>query len=284
MSVAEVSEQQWLDEIIDIALAEDVGTGDITTESIIDDQKRAKAVWIAKQDGVIAGLDVAKMVFKKLDDKIEWEPLFEDGDSVSKGEAIVEFSGNCRAILTAERTALNFTQRMSGIATKTSVIVQKLDGFSTKLLDTRKTVPGLRKIDKMAVQAGGGVNHRMGLYDLAMIKDNHILSAGSITNAVKRVREHAPDIRIEVETTNAEQIQEVLESGADIIMLDNMSIEEMTNAVKQIGNLAETEASGNITGYNVQEVAKTGVNFISMGALTHSAQAFDISQHIIEIF
>lgn len=284
MIFPEISNQDWLDDLIDVALAEDIGSGDVTTEAVIDDQKKAKAVWLVKQDGIIAGLDVAKLVFQKLDEKMEWKPLVRDGDAVSNGDTIVEFSGNCRAILTAERTALNFVQRMSGIATKTHEIVRELEGSSAKILDTRKTVPGLRKLDKIAVKTGGGVNHRMGLYDLAMIKDNHILAAGNISNAVEGVRSKDSEIRIEVETTTLEEVDEALESGADIIMLDNMSTEMMRKAVERIGNRAETEASGNITSQNIRQTAETGVNFISVGALTHSVQAFDISQRIIETF
>lgn len=284
MIFAEVSDKDWLDDLIDVALAEDIGSGDVTTKAIIGDQEKAKAVWVAKQDGVVAGLDAAKFVFRKLDEDIEWNPLFEDGDPVKNGDTIVEFTGNCRSILTAERTALNIAQRMSGIATKTFEIVQELDGFSTKILDTRKTVPGLRRLDKMAVKAGGGTNHRMGLYDLAMVKDNHIQSAGSISNAIERVRTANSDVKIEVETTNLAQVQEALDAGADIIMLDNMSIDQMHQAVIKIGDSTETEASGNITQNNIREVAETGVNFISVGALTHSVKAFDISQRITEIF
>lgn len=284
MKEVEVPVEEWLDDLIHVALAEDVGSGDVTTESIIDEDKKAISIWVAKEDGVVAGLNVAQYVFKWFDDDLDWNPKFEDGDQVQKGETIVEFSGNCRAILTAERTALNFAQRMSGIATKTSEIVQGLDGFSTKILDTRKTVPGLRKLDKLAVKAGGGTNHRMGLYDLAMIKDNHIEAAGSIATAVERVRSNHSEIRVEVETTNIGQVQEALDAGADIIMLDNMSIDQMREAVEKIGDRAETEASGNITHDNIRDVAETGVNFISVGALTHSVKAFDISQRITEIF
>lgn len=282
MNDVEVSE--WMDDLIQVALAEDVGSGDVTTESIIDEEKKAKAIWVAKENGIVAGLDAAKYVFQFLDENLSWNPIYTDGDSVQRGETIVEFRGNCRAILTAERTALNIAQRMSGIATKTAKIVHELEGFSTKILDTRKTVPGLRKLDKMAVKAGGGTNHRMGLYDLAMIKDNHIEAAGSIATAVERVRSNHPDIKIEVEATNINQVLEALDAGADIIMLDNMSIDQMGEAVEKIGDQAETEASGNITHDNIREVAETGVNFISVGALTHSVKAFDISQRIKEIF
>lgn len=284
MKEVEIPVEDWLNDLIHVALAEDVGSGDVTTESIIDEEKQAKAVWVAKESGVVAGLNEARYVFQWFDEDLDWNPQFEDGDQVQKGETIVEFSGNCRAILTAERTALNFAQRMSGIATNTSQVVKELESFSTKVLDTRKTVPGLRKLDKLAVKAGGGTNHRMGLYDLAMIKDNHIKAAGSIATAVKRVRTNYPDIKVEVETTNLDQVQEALDAGADIIMLDNMSLDQMREAVEKIGDLAETEASGNITHNNIREVAETGVNFISIGALTHSVKAFDISQRITEIF
>lgn len=284
MIFPEISDKEWLDDLIDVALAEDIGGGDVTTEAVIDDQKKAKAVWIAKQDGIIAGLSIAKLVFQKLDEEIEWKPAFRDGEPVNKGDTLLEFTGNCRTILTAERTALNIAQRMSGIATKTYEMVRELEKSSTKILDTRKTAPGLRKLDKMAVKAGGGVNHRMGLFDLAMIKDNHILAAGSISKAVERVRSKDSEIRIEVETTTLEEVDEALESGADIIMLDNMSVEMMRKAVQRVDNRAGTEASGNVTLENVREVAGTGVNFISVGALTHSVRAFDISQRIKEIF
>ncbi|MDX1641066.1 MAG: carboxylating nicotinate-nucleotide diphosphorylase [Balneolaceae bacterium] len=284
MIFPEISDHDWLDDLVDVALAEDIGSGDVTSEAVINDQKKAKAIWVAKQNGIIAGLGVAKLVFQKLDEEIEWNPFIKDGDTVRKGDTIVEFQGNCRAVLTAERTALNFVQRMSGIATKTYELVLKLEGTSTKILDTRKTVPGLRRLDKIAVKTGGGNNHRMGLFDLAMIKDNHILAAGSIKDAVERVRSKDPDIRVEVETTTLAQVDEAMKAKADIIMLDNMSIEQMREAVEKIGNRAETEASGNITIENIRQVAKTGVNFISVGALTHSVQAFDISQSIKEIF
>lgn len=284
MIFAEVSDKEWLDDLIDVALAEDIGSGDVTTDAIIGDQKKAKAVWVAKQDGVVAGLDAAKFVFQKLDENIEWNSIFKNGDPIENGDIMVEFQGNCRAILTAERTALNIAQRMSGIATKTAELIQALDGYSTKILDTRKTVPGLRSLDKRAVKAGGGTNHRMGLYDLAMIKDNHIQVAGSITKAVDLVRSANPEIKIEVETTNIDQVEEALDAGADIIMLDNMSLDQMHEAVQKIRDRAETEASGNITHKNIREVAETGVNFISVGALTHSVKAFDISQRIAKIF
>lgn len=207
-----------------------------------------------------------------------------DGSEVGRGDEIVKMKGTCRAILTAERIALNIAQRMSGIATETSRYVQAIKDFPAKILDTRKTVPGMRKLDKYAVVVGGGTNHRMGLFDLAMIKDNHIVAAGGIKGAVQNVRERHPEIRIEVETTTLKQVKEALSAGADIIMLDNMDIGAMQEAVSLIDNKAETEASGNITLENVREVAQTGVNYISVGALTHSVKAFDISQQIQKIY
>lgn len=270
-------------EIIEHAFSEDIGSGDVTTNSIVNDSQKADACWITKQNGIISGLDIAKQVFLRLDNDIKWEPLYRDGEKVSKGEVIVEFSGNCRAILSAERTALNIVQRMSGIATQTAELVEELDDLPVKILDTRKTVPGLRYLDKYAVNTGGGKNHRFGLYDLAMIKDNHIIAAGGITEAVRRVRKYQPDIEIEVETTNLDQVQEALNSGVDIIMLDNMDTETMTKAVTMVGKHAKIEASGNITATTIREVAETGIDYISVGALTHSVMAFDISQQIKQI-
>lgn len=270
-------------EIIDAALHEDIGTGDVTSNAIIDENSTAKASWIAKENGTICGLDVAEMVFRKLDRNMLWNPRFKDGDAVQKGDVIVEFEGLCRAVLTAERVALNFAQRMSGISTQTSKMVKALDGFDTRILDTRKTVPGLRALDKYAVAAGGGTNHRMGLYDMAMIKDNHIVAAGGIVPAVERVRRQYPEMKIEVETTSGSEVNEAIRAGADIIMLDNMNYDQMKNAVQQIAGRAETEASGNITLETVVKVAETGVDFISAGALTHSVKAFDISQRVKEI-
>lgn len=269
--------------IINLAFEEDIRNGDITTQAIIDENVQAKAVWRSKEQGIIAGLEVAERVFQKLDIKLEWKPFANDGDLVSEGDIIVEFQGSCRAVLSAERVALNFVQRMSGIATQTNRLVKKLEGLNTKILDTRKTVPGLRILDKYAVKTGGGINHRIGLFDMAMIKDNHIITAGGIANAVKQVRENAPKVKIEVETTNLSEVDEALEAGAEIIMLDNMSIKMTKKAVDRIGKKALTEASGNINEKNIREVAGTGVDFISVGALTHSVRAFDISQQVMEI-
>lgn len=272
-----------IDQVIDLAFKEDIGPGDITTLAVVSGSAKAKAEWTSKDDGIIAGLEVAEKVFRRFDENLEWKPAFSDGDIISKEDVLVTFQGSCRALLTGERIALNFAQRMSGIATKINQIVKKLEGLPTQILDTRKTVPGLRVLDKYAIATGGGSNHRMGLYDMAMIKDNHIIAAGSISRAVELVRQNNPGIKIEVETTNLSQVDEALEAGADIIMLDNMNIKTMKEAVKQIAKRAQTEASGNISEKNIIEVAGTGVDFISMGALTHSVQAFDISQNVQEI-
>lgn len=278
-----ISDSQIVENLIKKAFDEDVHTGDVTTNAIVDKSAGAEAVWISKEKGIVAGLDIARKVFEQLDPQIKWNNLVEDGNKVNAGDRIASMQGTCRAILTAERIALNIVQRISGIATMTSKFVEAVEPYNAKILDTRKTVPGLRQLDKYAVKAGGGTNHRMGLFDLAMIKDNHIVAAGSIAKAVNKVRSKEPDIRIEVETTTIEEVKETLTSGADIIMLDNMSSDMMSDAVALIDGRAKTEASGNITLKRVREVAKTGVDFISVGALTHSVQAFDISQQIQKI-
>lgn len=279
-----LSEQEVVRALIARAFEEDIRTGDVTTNAIVDKQKRAKAIWQSKEDGIIAGLDLAKVVFRRLDAQLEWYPQVEDGDYVNTGAEIVVMKGSCRAILTGERIALNIAQRMSGIASMTHRYVAELEGTSTRILDTRKTVPGLRLLDKYAVALGGGNNHRMGLFDLALIKDNHIAAAGGIGRAVQQVRAENPDMRIEVETSTIDQVREALSEGADIIMLDNMSIGLMKEAVTIIDGKAVTEASGNITRETIREVAETGVDSISIGALTHSVKAFDISQKLKKIY
>jgi len=283
-SNATLQEEQLVHELIERAFKEDIKTGDATTEAIVAEDVQAEAFWIAKEQGIVAGLDVAQQVFQRLDPDLVWKSNYKDGDSVQPGMKIVEMAGTCRALLTGERIALNIAQRMSGIATMTHKFVQAIGDLPTQILDTRKTVPGLRLLDKQAVKAGGGTNHRLGLYDLAMIKDNHIVAAGSITEAVKIVRQVHPDLQIEVETTNLEEVDEALAAGADIIMLDNMNTDMMTKAVEKNDGTAKTEASGNITMESVREVAETGVNYISIGALTHSVKAFDISQQLNNIF
>ncbi len=275
---------QELDFIINHAFNEDIGHGDITTNSLIPESKTAKANISAKADGVIAGLPIAKRVFEKLDSNLKWNAIIEDGAQVKKGDLIVEIEASFRALLTGERLALNLLQRLSGIATETSKYVKEVEGSQVKILDTRKTVPGLRTLDKYAVRMGGGTNHRIGLFDLAMIKDNHIKVAGSIANAVAQVRQTIPaDIKIEVETTTLNEVEQAANAGADIIMLDNMSNEMMTEAVKLINGRSLIEASGNMNMARLKSVAATGVDFISVGALTHSVIALDISQNICQL-
>ncbi len=270
--------------IINLALKEDIGSGDVTTNLIVPDFQKGIAEIFVKEDGVIAGLNVAKEVFKKLDNKITFKKFINDGDKVSKNTKIAEVKGSLRDLLTGERTALNFLQRMSGIATLTAKFIAQLEGLNTKILDTRKTVPCLRMLDKYSVKAGGGTNHRFGLYDMVLIKDNHIKAAGSITNAVHIIRKKLKKkMKIEVETTNLEEVKEALSNKVDIIMLDNMTVELMEQAVKLIDGKALVEASGNVTLENVRKIALTGVDFISVGAITHSVRALDISMKIQNI-
>lgn len=267
--------------LIELAVEEDVYTGDITTNSIIRLDANTKAKIITKEKGVVAGLEIARLVFQYFDDLLKWEPKVNDGDTVKKGTVLVKLEGNYRALLTAERTALNFLQRMSGIATRTKRFVKELKGTKTKILDTRKTVPGHRILDKYAVETGGGTNHRFGLYDMVMIKDNHIKIAGNIKKAVEQVRKQTGDrFKIEVETSNIDEVKQALETEVDFIMLDNMSIKDMNKAVKLIKGNAKTEASGNIDINKLKKIAECGVDYISVGELTHSVKALDISMKI----
>jgi len=267
--------------LIGIALKDDVGDGDITTNSIVPAEIRRKAKMVAKADGVVAGLPVAEMVFRELDPDLIWNELVKEGDKVKKGDVLVEFAGSYRALLTGERTALNFLQRLSGIATMAAKYADEVKDFNTVILDTRKTLPGFNKLDKYAVKTGGASNHRHGLHDMVMIKDNHIEVAGGITPAVLAVRSNiSHGIKIEVETTTLAQVQEAINVKADIIMLDNMDIETMRKGIEMIAGRAKVEASGNITLERLREIAATGVDFISVGALTHSVSALDISQRI----
>jgi len=262
---------------IKLALEEDIRSGDATTNSIVPADAQLRGEIVAKQSGVIAGIDIAAAVFHALNHRISFSAIAGDGTVVSKGTTIAELDGSARSLLTGERTALNFMGRMSGIATLTRQFVDAVAGTNAKILDTRKTVPGLRTLDKLAVKLGGGENHRIGLFDMILIKDNHIDFAGSITAAVERARSAATDLEIEVETRTLDDVQEALGLGISRILLDNMSIETMTQAVTMTNGKAKLEASGNVTLENVLEVARTGVDYISVGALTHSAKVFDVS-------
>ncbi|MDD4108814.1 MAG: carboxylating nicotinate-nucleotide diphosphorylase [Prolixibacteraceae bacterium] len=269
--------------LIDLAIAEDIGDGDITTNNLIPPDTKKTAVLIAKEEGIIAGMPIARMVFQQLDKNIEWNEKLSDGSKVKSGDILVEFKGNYRALLTGERKALNFIQRLSGIATYANKCMKEVRGLKVEILDTRKTLPGYRYLDKYAVRMGGATNHRFGLYDMVMIKNNHIQVAGGITPAVKSIRSKIPaDMKIEVETTTIEQVEEALRAGVDIIMLDNMSSKMMKESVKIINKRAKIEASGNMTMKRIKKVAATGVDYISIGALTHSVKALDISQRIID--
>lgn len=272
-----------IEKIIQLAIEEDVATGDITTDSIISEKSTAVAILTAKAPGVISGIDIIKDVFLHFDKEIEWTPYIKEGQRVTKGEIILRVKGSFRALLTGERTALNILQRMSGIATATALYVKELEGTGAKILDTRKTAPGMRVLDKMAVKAGGGENHRMGLYDMVLIKDNHIKVAGGIKNAVAQVKAKvAAGTLIETETTNLIEVSEAIEAGCDIIMLDNMENKTMAEAVNMIAGKARTEASGNMSLERLRGVALTGVDYISAGALTHSVTALDISMNITQ--
>ena len=276
--------ENLINKLLDLGIEEDINTGDITTESIIPESMNAVATMTAKQDGVISGLEIVKMVYDRFQDDVVFTPYYKDGDSVKKGDVILKVEATYPTLLRGERLSLNIFQRMCGIATETAKYVKELAGTQTQLLDTRKTAPGLRVLDKLAVKHGGGTNHRMGLYDMAMIKDNHIKMAGGIAKAVEQVRANIPaDIKIEVETTNLDEVRQAIEAGADIIMLDNMSNECMTEAVSIIRAAEKgikTEASGNMSIPRLLEVAATGVDFISVGALTHTVKGMDISMNI----
>ena len=271
-----------IDSIIKNALNEDVGSGDITTDTIFPPDAKCEAQIIAKEKGIIAGIPIAKRVFQELDPEVSFSQNSNDGDRVTPGQEILRIKATVRAVLTGERLALNLLQRMSGIATATSLYVDAVKGSKTKILDTRKTAPGLRVLDKYAVLAGGAQNHRFGLYDLVLIKDNHINFAGGISNAVEIVRsKYQNKFKIEVETSTLDEVKEALSSGADIIMLDNMNISMMKEAVKMINKKALTEASGGITLDTIANITETGVDYISVGAITHSSPALDISLYMV---
>lgn len=269
-------------EIIDRALMEDIGPGDLTTNATVDPDKDGKAAVIAKEGFVLAGIDIFLQVFLTLDRSMDFSCEYLDGDVVKKGSIIAELTGPLIALLTGERVALNILQRMSGIATLTSKYVGAVSGTKARILDTRKTTPGLRVLEKYAVTVGGGKNHRFGLYDGVLVKDNHIAAAGGIKKAVLALREAAPHgLKIEVECTTLDEVSQALAAKAEVIMLDNMDTDTISDAVKAVAGKALIEASGNMTVSRVREVARTGVDFISVGALTHSAPAVDISMKIV---
>jgi nicotinate-nucleotide pyrophosphorylase (carboxylating) len=270
-----------IEELIERALQEDIGAGDLTTLSTVPVELHGKGLFRAKKDGIVAGLFLLSKVFSTLDGETTVRCLSQDGDAVKQGAVVAEVEGRVRALLMGERTALNFLQRLSGTATLTRRYVDAVRGFSCRVIDTRKTTPGLRTLEKYAVRMGGGTNHRLGLYDAALIKDNHIAAAGSIAKAVEMVRGQAPFMaKIEVECEDLKQVQEAIEAKADVIMLDNMGTQEMAEAVRLVSKRAWVEASGGITLDRIREIAATGVDFISIGALTHSAPAVDFNMKI----
>ncbi|MBI5474480.1 MAG: carboxylating nicotinate-nucleotide diphosphorylase [Ignavibacteriae bacterium] len=274
--------------LIEFALLEDIGLGDLTSEAIIPDEQLGKAELLCKEDGIVAGLEVATLVFEYCDHGITLTPNIADGGIAQKGEVLATLDGSAKSILKGERTALNFLQRMSGIATATHRYVHAIAGTDAKIIDTRKTVPGLRVLDKWAVRLGGGFNHRFGLDDMVLIKDNHIVAAGGITKAVEMCRKHLADegidVKIEVETKNLIEVQEALRcAGIHRIMLDNFELDDMRKAVGLIDRKVEVEASGGVNLQTVRPIAETGVDFISVGALTHSVKGLDISLELTHI-
>jgi nicotinate-nucleotide pyrophosphorylase (carboxylating) len=274
----EIENNPLVKEIISLALKEDLGPGDITTDAVIKEKKRAKAKLIAKEEFILAGLPVFKAVFRQLSKDVVFEDLFKEGDLVRYGQVICYVDGPVSVILKAERTALNFLQRMSGIATAVRNFVKKVSHTKVKILDTRKTAPGMRLLDKYAVRIGGGSNHRLGLFDGILIKDNHISAIGSIKEAIQRAKSYAPHtLKIEVEVENLSQLREAIDSGADIVLLDNMGIEEIKKAVEIAKGKVLIEVSGGIKLSNIETIAATGVDFISVGEITHSVKGVDIS-------
>ncbi len=266
------------DALIETALKEDMPQGDITSENIIPADSESEATILAKEEGVLAGIDVARRVFSKIDQSIVFKKNLNDGQKFRKGQTLATIQGSSISLLKGERIALNFLQRMSGIATATQKFVRVLQGTETKILDTRKTTPGLRSLEKYAVRMGGGVNHRFNLSEMVLIKDNHLRIVGSISQAVKSARESIkPGVRVEVEATSIEEVQEAVQSGADMIMLDNMPKEAMKEVVKRVKGKVPLEVSGKVSLRRVKEIASLGVDFISVGSLTHSYKSVDIS-------
>ncbi|MEW6188513.1 MAG: carboxylating nicotinate-nucleotide diphosphorylase [Actinomycetota bacterium] len=274
-----------MDKIIKVALEEDLSeAGDITTKAVFPEPQRSKAIILCKDSGIIAGMEIAARVFTLLDNSIIFNPRVDDGEKVRPEQVLATVEGFTQSILIGERTALNFLQHLSGIATLTHKFVERVKSYPVKIMDTRKTLPGLRALEKYAVQVGGGFNHRLGLYDGVLIKDNHIRAAGGIAQAIKTAHSHlSNEVKIEVEAETLEQVKEALEAGADVIMLDNMDINTMREAVKLVNKRALVEASGGVTLENVVEMAKTGVDWISVGVLTQAASPLDISLEILSM-
>ena len=281
MKTTALNYNDLLERLIETAIIEDLGDGDHSSLSCIPESAEGKAQLIVKENGILAGVEIAKIIFHKLDNKVIFQQLLTDGSPIKKGDIAFYVSGNTRSLLQAERLVLNIMQRMSGIATQTSVYVEKLKGLNTKILDTRKTTPGMRILDKAAVKLGGGENHRMGLYDMIMLKDNHIDFAGGISNAIlqtkKYLKETGKDLKIEVEARNLQEIREILAIGVDRIMLDNFTVQQTRAAVELINNACETESSGGITLETIRSYAECGVTYISIGALTHQIKSLDLS-------
>jgi nicotinate-nucleotide pyrophosphorylase (carboxylating) len=269
-------EDQTITDAVSRALAEDVGGGDVTTGATVPERARARALITQKAPGVIFGLDLAEATFRALDPNVTAQPLVEEG-SWREGGPVLELEGLARALLTGERTALNFLQRLSGVATLTARCVRAVEGTGARILDTRKTTPGLRRLEKAAVAAGGGTNHRAGLYDAILIKENHAALAGGVGQAVRQARERAPGIPLEVECRTLTEVDEALAAGAPRILLDNMNPAQLAAAAEHVAGRAELEASGGVTLETLREIASTGVQFVSVGALTHSAPALDLS-------
>lgn len=282
----ELLNNQLVKQLIEISFAEDIGEGDHTSLATINESETGKSIIVAKDDGIIAGLPLMEFIFKKVDKNLNVVLLKKDGDTIKYGDVVLEVSGSSRSMLTAERTALNFIQRLSGIATLTSLYVNELKGLHTQVLDTRKTTPGMRLLEKWAVKIGGGTNHRIGLYDMILIKDNHVDFAGGIKNAIERTKKYLLDndldLKIEIETRTIKEVETVIEiGGVNRIMLDNFTPELLKDAVALINGRYETEASGGITIQTIRKYAETGVDFISSGALTHSVKAFDLSMRAV---
>ena len=286
-----------IEKLIELALTEDLGKGDVTSAALLNEYLQGKAVIIARENGVLVGLEIARLVFKRIDPKISFKPLIKDGKSIKNKSKIVIIEGSVKSILAGERTALNFLQRLSGIATVTNKFVREVKGTKTKILDTRKTTPGSRELEKYAVKMGGGENHRMGLYDQILIKDNHIRACGGVSAAIRKVKKtlnmksfvskyHLKDLKIEVETKNIKEVKEAIQSEADWIMLDNMTLPQIKEAVRIIRlnrRKIKIEVSGRISLKNVRKIARLGMDYISVGALTHSAKALDLSLELLEM-